>query len=294
MRVGTRGSQLARVQTGWVVDRLAAAHPAERWDTITITTTGDQAPGAALGTGIFVKEIQRALLDGRIDLAVHSLKDLPTDPTPGLIVAAIPPRADPRDALVGSTLGGLAHGARVGTGSPRRVAQLRRLRPDLEIVAVRGNVPTRVEKARQDELAAVLLAAAGLQRLGIEPDDVLPATELLPAPGQGALALECRDDDQAMRALLAPLDDPETRSAVTAERTVLRALGGGCLLPVATYGRVEDGVLVLDAAVTSADGRSQARAQWAGDPGRAEAVGADVAKQLIDQGALELLEEVIA
>ncbi|HEU5002721.1 MAG TPA: hydroxymethylbilane synthase [Actinomycetota bacterium] len=290
MRIGTRGSQLARVQTGWVLDRLAAAHPDAAWDLQTIATTGDRNHEAPLGTGVFVKEIQQALLDGRIDLAVHSLKDLPTDPTPGLVVAAVPTRADPRDALVGSTLGALAAGSRVGTGSPRREAQLRRLRPDLDVVAIRGNVPTRVEKARRGEVHAVLLAAAGLARLGIEPDEVLAATDILPAPGQGALALECRDDDAALHALLRALDEPATRSAVTAERTVLRALGGGCLLPVATYGQIADGVLVVEAAVTSADGRLQARARAAGDPGRPDAVGGEVARQLIDLGALDLLE----
>ena len=294
MRVGTRGSQLARVQTAWVVDRLAATHAGQLWDTHTVVTTGDRSPapmgGQPLGTGVFVTEIQEALLDGRIDLAVHSLKDLPTDATPGLVVAAIPTRADPRDALVGARLASLPHGATVGTGSPRRAAQLRRLRPDLAVVAVRGNVPTRVAKARRGEVHAVLVAAAGLQRLGIEADEVLAATDLLPAPGQGALALECRDDDHALRALLAPLDDPATRAAVVAERAVLRALGGGCLLPVATFGQILDGVLDVEAAVTSADGRVQARAQAAGDPARPEAVGAEVARQLIDLGALELLE----
>ena len=291
LRVGTRGSQLARAQTAQVLERLGAAHgEAPLFTTVVISTTGDQATAAPLGTGVFVKEIQQALLDGRIDLAVHSLKDLPTEQTPGLTVAAIPRRADPRDALVGSTLGRLGAGATVGTGSPRRSAQLRRLRPDLDVVAIRGNLPTRIERARRGELDAVMLAAAGLERLGINADDLLDTDAVLPAPGQGALAIEVRGDDAGTRALVEALEDPGTRAAVVAERAVLRALGGGCMLPVAAYGRVRDGVLAVEASVTAPDGTAQALARAEGDPARPGDLGARVAGQLVEFGALDLLE----
>lgn len=285
LRVGTRGSALARAQTAWVIDRLGDA----TCQTVTITTGGDQGAGAPLGTGVFVKEIQQALLEGRIDVAVHSLKDLPTDPTPGLVIAAIPPRADAREALVGARLADLSAGYTVGTGSPRRVALLRRARPDLVVVPVRGNVPTRIDKARAGEVSAVMLAAAGLERLGLEADDLLDIGTFLPAPGQGALAIEVRENDEPTRALVAELEDYTTRASVTAERATLRALGGGCMLPVAAHGRVVGGMLVLDATVTSADGRRQVRASGQGSLGAAEAVGAGAGRRLLDLGALELL-----
>lgn len=257
-----------------------------------ITTAGDRGSGAPLGTGIFVKEIQAALLDGRIDIAVHSLKDLPTDPTPGLVVAAIPERADPRDALVGGTLRSLLAGATVGTGSPRRSAQLRRLRPDLEVVPIRGNIPTRVEKARSGQVAAVMVAAAGLERLSLPADDLIDTGDVLPAPGQGALAVEIRASDDAVKALVQHLDHAPTRAAVVAERAVLRELGGGCLLPVATLGRVSGGRLLLEASVTAADGSAQALARAEGDPLRPEELGVRVARQLVEYGALDLLGDL--
>lgn len=293
VQLGTRGSRLARAQTAWVAGRLAAgAGGGTVYDTVVIATSGDQPSGVQLGSGVFVKEIQTALLEGRIDLAVHSLKDLPTDPTPGLVVAAIPERADPRDALVGGTLRRLAPGATVGTGSPRRVAQLRRLRPDLELVPIRGNIPTRVDKARSGVVTAVMVAAAGLLRLGIPADDLLGTEAVLPAPGQGALAVEVRQEDAAVRSLVEPLDDAATRAAVIAERAVLRELGGGCLLPVATLGRIAGGRLALEASVTAEDGTAQALARAEGDPLRPEALGAEVARQLIGYGALDLLAAV--
>jgi hydroxymethylbilane synthase len=287
LRIGTRGSDLARAQTAWVAEHLAPA--GNLVETIVITTTGDRDRGATLGTGVFVKELQTALLDRRIDVAVHSLKDLPTEATPGLVLAAIPTRADPRDALVGAPLRRLPAGASVGTGSPRRAAQLRRLRPDLAVVAIRGNIPTRIGRARSGELAAVMLAAAGLERLGLAPDELLGTDLVLPAPGQGALAIEVREADAACRSSLAPLDDASTRAAVLAERAVLRELGGGCMLPVAAYGRVLDGVLLLEGSVTSADGTAQALARAEGDPARPGELGAQVAKELVDLGALDLL-----
>jgi hydroxymethylbilane synthase len=290
--VGTRGSRLARVQTAWVIDQLRVALPDQRWLEVLISTAGDQNPSLPLGTGVFVKEIERALLDGAIDIAIHSLKDLPTDPTPGLTIAAIPERADPRDALVGVPLADLVDRARVGTGSPRRAAQLRRLRPGIEIVALRGNVPSRVEKVRSGQVASVMVAAAGLARLGIPCDDLLDPEVILPAPGQGALAIQAREGDDLVAALVAALDHSPTHTAVTAERSVLRGLGGGCMLPVATYGRHDGGVLVVEGAVTSEDGSRQVRARASGDPATAEELGAGVARRLADLGAMDLLENV--
>jgi hydroxymethylbilane synthase len=287
-RVGTRGSRLARAQTAWVVERLRAVAPDRSWEPVVITTSGDAGAPATSGTGVFVKELQQALLDGAIDVAVHSLKDLPTDPVPGLEVVAIPPRADPREALVGTTLSGLAPRARVGTGSPRRSAQLRRIRPDLDIVAIRGNVPTRIGKVRAGEFDAVMLAAAGLGRLGIAPDWLFDLDTALPAAGQGALAVEARAGDGSA---LAALDDPATRAAVLAERAVLRELGGRCLLPLGTYGRLRDGTLVVEGSVISPDGARQAWARAEGDPAYPTDLGARVAKELTALGALDILAE---
>jgi hydroxymethylbilane synthase len=289
--VGTRGSRLARAQTAWVIERLLDAVPDRRWLEVLISTAGDQSASLALGTGVFVKEIEQALLEGAIDVAVHSLKDLPTDPTPGLTIAAVPERADPRDSLVGGRLDDLPDGARVGTGSPRRGAQLRRLRPGLDVVPIRGNVPTRVDKVRTGQVEAVMVAAAGLGRLGIPADDFFDPEVILPAPGQGALAIQSREDDE-LASLVAALDHPPTRSATTAERAVLASLGGGCMLPIATYARHEGGVLVVEAAVTSDDGTRQVRARASGDPAAAEELGASVAERLRDLGAIDLLPEI--
>lgn len=287
--VGTRGSRLALIQTEWVIDRLRQLSPEINFEPRVITTTGDRSTKAERGEGVFVKEIQHLLARGDIDIAVHSLKDLPTQPTTGVVIAAIPTRADPRDALVGGRLDTLRKGARVGTGSPRRAAQLRRLRPDLEVLPVRGNVGTRIEKVRAGEFVAVMLAVAGLSRLGLEPDEAFDPEVILPAPGQGALAVEAREDDEAARELVAPLEDPETRAAVTAERAVLRDLGGGCMLPVATYARIEDGALILSAAVVSSDGAREARGEGRGDFGRPEELAKQVAGRLIERGARALL-----
>ena len=272
LRLGTRRSVLATTQSRWVADRLA--FPTEL---VTVTTEGDvsTAPLAALGgTGVFVTALRGALLEGRVDLAVHSLKDLPTTPEPGVVVAAIPRREDPRDVLVardGLTLSGLPSGARVGTGSPRRAALLRAVRPDLDVVDVRGNVDTRLRFVADGALDAVVLALAGLARLGraAEATEVLGAPVMLPAPGQGALAVECREDDTALVGLLAQLDDPATRAAVTAERRLLRTLEAGCAAPLGALGRIDAGTgeLSLEAVVASVDGGRVLRASATGSPG---------------------------
>jgi hydroxymethylbilane synthase len=244
LRLGTRASDLATSQSGWVADRLrAAGHDVEL---VLVRTEGDVSRASLSeigGTGVFASALRDALREGRIDLAVHSLKDLPTAPEPGLVVAAVPEREDPRDVVVardGLTLAGLPSGAVVGTGSPRRAAQLAEVRPDLHVRDIRGNVGTRIGYVRSGELDAVVLAAAGLSRLGRldEATEVLDLTTMLPAPGQGALAVECREDDDALRALLVEvLEHPATRAAVTAERAVLARLEAGCTAPVAAWAR---------------------------------------------------------
>ncbi len=235
LRVGTRASALARVQTDLVVAALGAPV-----DVVPIVTEGDRSAAALTqigGTGVFVSALRQALLDGDIDVAVHSFKDLPTAAADGIVLAAVPPREDPRDVLVarnGLTLGELPAGARVGTGSPRRAAQLRALGLGLEIVPIRGNVDTRLGKVAAGEVDAVVLALAGLRRLGRadEATEILDPIQVLPAPAQGALAVECRLSDDEARAVLRALDDPDSRAAVAAERALLAALEAGCSAPV--------------------------------------------------------------
>jgi hydroxymethylbilane synthase len=223
------------------------------------------------GQGVFAGAIEEALLGGAVDLAVHSLKDLPAADRPGLLLAAFPPREDARDALVcrrGGGLGALPRGARIATGSPRRAAQLRAARPDLRIVGIRGNLDTRLRKLETEHLDALVLAVAGLRRLGLAEriTEPLPLTLCLPAVGQGALAVQCRADDSATRALLAPLDDLATRAAVLAERAFLSALGGGCKVPIAAHAAIVDGRLRLDGLLASSDGHHLLRDSVVGGP----------------------------
>lgn len=290
MKLGTRGSQLARWQAEWVRERLAAH--GVRAEIVVIETRGDAEVDRPLheleGTGFFTKEIEDALLESRIDVAVHSLKDLPTTLPAGLVLGAIPTRHDPRDALVnGKSLQDLASGTRVGTSSLRRVAQVRFLRPDVEVVPLRGNVPTRVRKVEShDGLDAAVLAVAGLERLGLgDKGSVLDPLDMMPAPGQGALGLEIRGDDRATRTALKPLRDAASAVAVTAERALLAALGGGCQAPVAAW---VDGKR-LYGRVTERDGASQLTASADLDPKRPEAAGEAVARLLEREGAASLL-----
>lgn len=297
MKIGTRGSQLARWQADWVRDRLAA-HGA-RAEIVMIKTRGDAEVDRPLheleGKGFFTKEIEDALLDGRIDVAVHSLKDLPTALPPGLMLGAIPSRHDPREALVnGRSLPDLAPGTRVGTSSLRRVAQVRFLRPDLEVVPLRGNVPTRVRKVEsRDGLDAALLAIAGLERLGLgNKGSVIDPLDVMPAPGQGALGLEIRAKDTATRKALRPLHDDASAVAVTAERALLAALGGGCQAPVAAWVSREQGggaETRLYGRVTDRDGAVQLTASAEIDAGKPEAAGEAVARLLESEGAASLL-----
>ncbi len=299
MRIATRRSLLARTQSQLVADAIAVRTGREV-TLVEVTTQGDadqRTPMTDLGgVGVFVTAVRDAVLRGDADLAVHSLKDLPTAPAAGLTVAAIPPREDPRDVLVargGVTLATLRHGARVGTGSPRRAAQLLAARPDLDVVAVRGNVDTRLRTVADGDLDAVVLAFAGLARLDRldAVSQVLEPDMMLPAPGQGALAVECRDveSDVALLDALRDLDDDATRVAVTAERSLLAGLEAGCSAPVgalATVSGLGGEVLVhLTGAVVSPDGRHQVRKSVTGAAGEAEAIGRELAADLLAAGA---------
>lgn len=289
--IGSRGSKLALAQSNWVADRLRELDPDLVIGIDVIDSRPQLVPGKPLeGDGIFVKEIQVALLAGDIQIGVHSLKDLPTTPVPGLTVGAIPKRADPREALVGGTLDNLPQGARVGTSSPRRSAQLKSLRPDLQVIPLTGNVPTRIDKVAKGECEAAMLAAAGLFRLGIKADELLDLGKVLPAPGQGALAVEIRFGAPDVAELVRGLNHPDTAASVQAERAVLQGLGGGCLLPVSALGQVVDRRLRLQACVISADGGNTLWVEAWGDPTEALLVAEEAAGNLCDLGARELLE----
>ncbi len=290
--IGARGSKLALWQARWIEARLRELGFAAALQVI--KTAGDKISDAPLAKvaagaglkGVFTKEIEEALLDGRIDLAVHSLKDLPTEIDRRLTIGCIPERADPRDALVGKTLAELESGDRVGTGSLRRSAQFKQLKPDVVIEGIRGNVDTRLRKLDEGRYDAVLLAAAGLRRLGLEARiaEILEPGVMTPAVGQGALAVEIRSGDKRAQAALTPLRDRETAAAVTAERALLHTLGGGCQVPLGGYGRVSDGRLTLDAAAFSDKG-GMIRVSASGRVDEAEAVGAAAAAKLRAQGA---------
>ena len=303
LKLGTRGSELARWQAEWV--RAALARYGVAAEVVIVETRGDAEVDRPLhlleGKGFFTKEIEDALLNGRVDVAVHSLKDLPTQLPEGLALAAVPARADPADALVTRAAGvtaiaGLAPGARIGTSSLRRVAQLRYLRPDLEIRPLRGNVPTRVRKVQEgrDGLDAALLARAGLERLGLARQIAAAIDPLvvMPAPGQGALALEVRRDDRRVAAVLAPLEDGASAHAVAAERSLLAALEGGCQAPVAAYCGASDGPsekIRLYGRVTASDGSVQLTASALLEERDPAATGRRVADLLAGLGASRLL-----
>jgi hydroxymethylbilane synthase len=300
IRLGTRASTLATTQSQWVADRLAAALGREVV-LVEVTTAGDTSaqPLAQLGgTGVFVSALREALLDGRIDVAVHSLKDLPTQPAEGIALAAVPEREDPRDVVVardGLTLGELPVGSTVGTGSPRRAAQLHALGLGLEIADIRGNVDTRIRKVREGDYDAVVLARAGLSRIGRldEATEVLDPLQMLPAPGQGALAVETREVDELTHDV-ARLDDARARCAVTAERAVLATLEGGCAAPIGVLAEVVEGEqgdeLWVRAAALSPDGTLAVRMSATGDPADAAGVGNRLAEQMLDEGAGQLTD----
>ncbi len=299
LRLGTRRSLLATTQSGWVADRLRAlGHDVELIEVVTTGDTDAATPLSALGgTGVFVSALRQALHRGEVDLAVHSLKDLPTAPEEGLVLAAIPVREDPRDALVardGLTLGELPAGSVVGTGSPRRVAQLEALGLGLVVSDIRGNVDTRIGKVTSGECDAVLLASAGLGRIGRrdEATELLDPIQMLPAPGQGALAVEVRADDAAAVAAVAALDHVDTRACVTAERALLATLEAGCTAPVGALAEVVEGMngpeLSLRAFVGAVDGSVELRRSLVGDPADPAGLGARLAGILLEDGAGEL------
>ena len=297
--IGTRGSQLALWQANWVKGRLALqGQPSELR---IIKTTGDKLeniPLTASGSkGLFIKEIQEALLDGSVDLAVHSLKDLPTESTAGLMIAAVPEREDARDVLIsfsGAPFDKLPRGARIGTSSLRRQSQLRLLRADLEIIPMRGNLDTRLRKLDRRDCDAIVLAAAGLHRLGWKPriTEYFSSNQICPAVGQGALAIECRESDTRTVQILQELDDRSTHLAVRAERAMLLSLGGGCQVPIAAYAVNRGEQLMLQGVVADLQGQSVIRAEAEGHGDDPEELGTRVAEDLLRQGAQAILDSV--
>lgn len=303
LRIGTRGSVLATTQAGTVRDALiAAGQPAEL---VIITTKGDITPGPVqrIGVGVFTAELREALLAGDVDVAVHSYKDLPTKQDPRMVIAAVPPREDPRDALVardGLVLGELPPGSKVGTSAPRRRAQLAALGLGLQIEPLRGNIDTRIGKVDSGELDAIVIARAGLSRIGRldRVTEALEPVQMLPAPSQGALAVECRADDPEMIELLAGLDDRPSRAAVVAERALLAELEAGCTAPVGAIAEVvesldDDGRVFEELSVrgcaAALDGSEVLRASAVGPVDRAEELGRAIARDLLDRGAQELI-----
>jgi hydroxymethylbilane synthase len=296
--VGARGSRLAQVMVRELIDHLDGC-PVVEFKARSVMSDGDRDRkslvrdlGGGAG-GVFTTQLEAELLAGRVDIAVHSLKDLPTAPPAGLVLAVTPPRADPLDALCGSTLAGLRAGARVGTGSARRIAQLKAMRPDVEVVPIRGNVPGRLARSRSG-LDAVILAACGLRRLGLAEaiTELLDPSLFAPSPGQGALAVQVRAGDRELLEMLNSFGDPDADAAVRAERALLAGLHGGCSVPVGALATRGDGLLSLSAQVTSLDGRSRVNGTVSGkDP---EVVGASLALTLRERGADVILDQIRA
>lgn len=298
LRIGSRGSALALWQANHVRDLLQTTHGILA-EIVVIKTSGDRSPDTPIAgmsvKGVFIKELEDALLDRRVDLAVHSMKDVPTEIPVGLEIAAITKREDVRDCLVsrgGVPLDGLAAGARVGTTSLRRQSQLRRMRGDLDVRDLRGNVDTRLRKVESGEFDAAVLAMAGLVRLGLaaRATQVFEPDTMLPAVGQGALGIETRDDDANTRQLVASLDDGESRAAVTAERSLLAELQGGCQVPLGAWGRIYNGELLLDACVLSADGAEAMRQSARGSAANAASIGRELGRKLLASGVDRLLQ----
>lgn len=301
LRIGTRGSQLALFQANWVKEKLQQTHPGLRVTLVKIKTTGDKIQDAPLakigGKGLFVKEIEEALLAHKIDLAVHSIKDVPTEFPEGLHLSAITKREDPRDALISreqTSLKDLPGGARIGTSSLRRQAQLLHFRGDLQLIPLRGNLDTRLKKLKTLNLDAIVLAYAGLKRLGLDESitEILPTDISLPAIGQGALGIETRKSDEEVEGRTMFLNDLESSVAVTAERAFLKRLEGGCQVPIAAFGRIEGSRLKLEGLVGTTDGKRLIRRCLEGPVEKAESLGTGLANLLLNQGAGEILNEV--
>lgn len=302
--IGTRGSQLALWQTNFIKSRIESTAPDISIEVRTIKTTGDKlldSPLSKIGDkGLFTKEIEQQMLEGAIDLAVHSLKDIPTQIPAGLVIGAITEREDLRDVFIShpkkqhSSLSALPHGARIATGSLRRACQLLAFRPDFTIVNIRGNLNTRLEKLDNSDWDGMILAFAGVKRLGLESrvTEILPFEIMLPAVGQGALAVEIRENDSRVADLLKNLHHEPTAIATRAERALLRHLEGGCQVPIGTYGRIEQGKLRLDAMIGSLDGKRIVRGEITGDTTHAEDLGVKLANDLVENGGREILEEI--
>ncbi len=295
IRIGTRGSKLATIQTEWLLATLKEISPELKVRLVKITTRGDKYGTTSLdklaGQGIFVKELEKALLDGKIDLAVHSLKDMPTEIPHGLMLGAITARLDPRDILVSraGNLAKLAPGSKIGTGSHRRAVQLRAIRPDLRICDMRGNIDTRLRKVSDGTVDGIIVAAAAMIRLGWEDKitEYLPTEHFTPAVGQGALGLEIRSVDKEIESVACKINHEPTRQCVTAERAFLQALGGGCRAPIAALGTVSHGILKLNGMVATADGDHVLRASEEGNALTPEATGECLAMKMAGMGALQ-------
>jgi hydroxymethylbilane synthase len=301
LRIGTRASQLALFQANWVKGKLEQVHPHLRATLVKIKTTGDKIQDAPLakigGKGLFVKEIEEALLAKRVDLAVHSIKDVPTEFPEGLHLSAITKREDPRDAFIsgeGISLKDLPHRAKIGTSSLRRQAQLLHFRPDFQLIPLRGNLDTRLKKLKTLGLDGIVLACAGLRRLGFDEKitEILPVELSLPAIGQGALGIETRASDEEVEERIRFLNDPDSSIAVTAERAFLKRLEGGCQVPIAAYGRIVNSVLQLEGLVGRIDGRRLIRHRVEGAVEQADFLGVQLAEALLKNGAKEILDEI--
>ncbi len=301
--IGTRGSQLALWQANWVKRSISRHHPGLSVELVIIKTKGDKILDVPLakvgGKGLFVKEIEEALLDRRIDLAVHSMKDMPADIPVGLCIGAIPEREEPRDVLIarsGLPLVRLDQGARIGTSSLRRSAQLLRFRPDIRIVPLRGNLDTRLKKLESEAMDAIVLAAAGVRRLGLADriTQVLDESIMLPAVGQGALCIEIRENDPRVAPVVAALDDLPTRRVVMGERMFLKRLEGGCQVPIAGHGHIDKNGYTLTGLVCDVDGSHQVKQSLTGPENQSEQVGLQLAEMLLTMGAGEILERLNA
>jgi len=301
LKIGTRGSKLALWQANWVKAGLEKGHPGLAVELVTIKTKGDKILDVPLakvgGKGLFVKEIEEALLDGRIDLAVHSMKDMPGDIPPGLCIGPVPKRELPLDVLIsagGDNLADLKQGASIGTSSLRRTAQLKHLRPDLQIAGLRGNLDTRLRKLDEGQMDAIVLAAAGIHRLGLEDrvTEYLDPDDMLPAVAQGALCIEIRESDPETDRLVSILNHPDTRTVVLGERAFLRRLEGSCQIPVAGHGTLENGNFSIRGLVANLEGTQVIQATASGAGQRAREVGIELAEELLANGADRILKEL--
>ena len=301
LKIGTRGSKLALWQANWVKSALEVKHPFLSIELETITTKGDKILDVPLakvgGKGLFVKEIEEALLDGRIDLAVHSMKDMPGEIPKGLCIGAIPQREIPQDVLISSSkkrLSKLGPGARIGTSSLRRKAQLLHARPDLVILPLRGNLDTRLKKLDTENLDAIILAAAGVKRLGLENriTEYLDENIMLPAVGQGALCIEVRQNDPLVEPIVASLEHPQTRAIILGERAFLNRLEGGCQVPIAAYGKIDKNIFTLAGLVATVDGKTLIKETLAGSGDSSEKIGTELADRLIDMGAMNIIDNL--